>query len=292
MAAGFLYQPNEVEEVLECPWCASLDWVPWCEKYDNFLPVKCNKCGVVFLKNRLNEKGRNRFYKDYVKLHETPERLAPRLIMYGQEFKVISNIVERGDILDIGCGSGRFLNLFPADRYNRFGLEYGKEAALIARKTIGEEFIFEGGLLEAAFPENKFDLIIFRGVIEHLPNPKKILEKACMLVKKKGCLFITSMPNLDCICASIYKSKWTQHREFEHIVHFGKNHFREFFKEKGFSEMLDQELYWQTPYANPEEDILEVAGAIRMKRDGNKHIKKTSPAFWGNILSTVFRKDI
>lgn len=142
----FEYKPDEIEEVLICPWCSSKSWQPWGAPNRNFTSVKCNLCGVVFLNKRLNEKGRKRFYHSYVRLHETPERLKPRLKMYEMEFSLISNIVPQGNVLDVGCGSGRFLSHFPPERYRRFGIEYGKEAMNIARQTMALDFIYEGGL--------------------------------------------------------------------------------------------------------------------------------------------------
>ena len=287
----FEYKQDEIEEVLACPWCSSKNYKPWGKPNRNFTPVKCDMCGVVFLNKRLNGKGRKRFYQSYVRLHETPERLKPRLRMYEIEFELINNIVTRGNVLDVGCGSGRFLSYFQPGHYKRFGVEYGKEAVNKARQTMAIESICEGDLLDAEFQEEYFDLIVFRGVLEHLPNPGEVLDKACNLTKKGGHIFITSMPNLECICAEIFKSRWTQHREFEHIIHFGKSHFRSFFKNKGFVEILDKELYWDTPYANPEDDICRVADAIRMKNEGKRDSYEISPAFWGNVLSMVFKKD-
>jgi len=283
------YLPQEIEEVFLCPWCKSRDWEAWSSQYDHFPPVKCKQCGVVFLSRRLNELGRKNFYKNYLQGHEAPERLAPRLKMYKQEFELIRPLVPSGNILDVGCGSGRFLRLFPPENYRRFGVEYGQEAANAAKNDLGKENVFSGGLLEADFPDGMFDLIIFRGVLEHLAEPREVLEKACLILKKNGYIFITSMPNLDSICAEVYRNKWTQHRELEHIIHFGKSHFRLFFQEHFFREVLDKELYWETPYAHPEEDILEVAEAIKAKK-ANCPIEKVSPAFWGNILCMVFKK--
>lgn len=290
MADIFKYRDDEIEEVTNCPWCSSEDWTSWSDFFENFPPVKCNDCGVIFLQKRLNEKGRKRFYQNYVQLHETPDRLAPRLKMYEIEYKLISRIVPGGKILDVGCGSGKFISNFPSQRYKRFGVEYGSQALEKARQLIGREFIFEGGLLDAPLTEENFDLIIFRGALEHLSNPRQILDKACILTKKGGCIFLTSMPNLECVCAELYKTKWTQHRDFEHIIHFGKFHFRTYFKEKGFQEIMDKEFYWDTPYARPYEDILEVAEAIKLRQLGSTPIKRVSPAFWGNILSMVFKK--
>ena len=53
---------------------------------------------------------------------------------------------------------------------------------------------------------------------------------------------------------------------------------------------MDRELYWDTPYANPEKDILEIAEAIKRNREGMDGVKKVSPPFWGNVLSMVFIK--
>ena len=124
----FEYKQDEIEEVLACPWCSSKNYKPWGKPNRNFTPVKCDMCGVVFLNKRLNGKGRKRFYQSYVRLHETPERLKPRLRMYEIEFELINNIVTRGNVLDVGCGSGRFLSYFQPGHYKRFGVEYGKEA--------------------------------------------------------------------------------------------------------------------------------------------------------------------
>lgn len=288
----FKYCKDEIEEVTKCPWCFSGDWTSWSDFFENFPPVKCNDCGVVFLQKRLNEKGRKRFYQNYVQLHETPDRLALRLKMYEIEYKLISRIVPQGNVLDVGCGSGKFLSNFATQRYKRFGIEYGREALEKACQLIDREFIFEGGLLDAPLAEDNFDLIIFRGVLEHLPNPRQVLDKAYILAKKGGYIFLTSMPNLECLCAELYKTKWTQHREFEHIIHFGKTHFRRFFEEKGFQEIMDNDLYWDTPYAKPQEDILEVAEVIKRKHEGATCVTKTSPAFWGNILSMAFKKEL
>lgn len=288
----FKYKPDEIEDVAVCPWCLSESCTVWGMPNNNFPSVKCNTCGIVFLNKRLNEKGRKRFYHGYVRLHETPERLKPRLEMYEMEYNIISNIVPQGSVLDVGCGSGKFLSKFSPRSYRRFGVEYGAEAVCHARSAISQKegLIYEGGLIDAPFKKDDFDLIIFRGVLEHLPNPREILDKACSLVKKGGSIFITSMPNLECISAEIFRSYWNQHREFEHIVHFGKSNFRKYFKEHGFVEIADRELYWDTPYARPIEDIIQIAEAIKMKQEGRTNIGKVSPAFWGNVLSMVFKK--
>jgi len=287
-----VYNTNEIEEVLSCPWCGSKDNTAWSNEYDNFPPVKCNNCGVVFLKKRLNEVGRKKFYDQYVQIHETPERLAARLKMYEMEFVNIDKIVLGGKVLDVGCGSGKFLSCFPKTRYKRYGVEYGREAVMEAQKLVGEGVVYEGALHDVGFIEKEFDLIIFRGVVEHLPNPRQTLDKACSIIKKGGFIFLTSMPNLDCVCSDLYRTKWTQHREYEHIVHFSKNHFRKYFEDLGFREVFDKELYWETPYANPQKDIFEVAEALKLKAAGQSLTGKVSPPFWGNVLSLVFRKDI
>lgn|SRR3989338_1905677 len=286
----FKYKNDELEEVTACPWCSSASHQTWADPNRNFPVVKCEACGVVFLSRRLNEKGRKCFYNSYVRLHETTERLEQRLKIYEIEFGIISNIVPSGNVLDVGCGSGRFLSCFPLERYRRFGVEYGGEAADMARRVIGAATFYEGDLLGAPFKNKNFDLVTFRGVLEHLPNPREILDRACSLIKQGGCIFITSMPNLECICAEIFRSYWTQHREFEHLIHFGKSHFRRYFKECGFVEMLDKELYWDTPYSNPKEDVLRVAEAIYASDERGAGVNKTSPAFWGNVLSMAFKK--
>lgn len=59
-------------------------------------------------------------------------------------------------------------------------------------------------------PESeKYDVIVFRGVIQYLLDPRKDLAKAAELLKDNGILFISGS-NSESLCFRLFKGKFTQ----------------------------------------------------------------------------------
>ena len=92
------------------------------------------------------------------------------------------------------------------------------------RKKCGEKIsknILPGTLIKSTI-EKEFDLIIFWGTIEHIPEAKETLVKAIKLLRPdvSSFIYITSTPNIEYISAEIFRTNWTQHMPEEHIYHF------------------------------------------------------------------------
>ena len=135
----------------------------------------------------------------------------------------------------------------------------------------------------------RFDLIVFRGVIEHIPDPKSYLHKAVALLEDQGFIYITATPNSDAFCCELFKENWNQHVPEEHLMHFHPGHFDGFFLDAGFKKVIEFFLYEETPYANREQDILKTAEALNLKMN-NQKIDFKSPPFWGNMMSLIYQK--
>jgi SAM-dependent methyltransferase len=96
-------------------------------------------------------------------------------------------------ILDIGCGSGHFLDLLrdrlPSADYA--GYELNSEMSELARSK-GHK-VYHGSFPEAVLAENKdgsFDAICMFQVLEHLPDPVASLKSARRLLSPRGVLII------------------------------------------------------------------------------------------------------
>ena len=170
-------------------------------------------------------------------------------------------------------------------QFECFGVEFGEEAAKMASKKHN----VKTGLFPNIEFFHQFDLIIFRGVIEHVPAPKKYLEKAVNLLNDNGLIYITSTPNRNSFCCRVFKEKWNQHIPEEHLYHFSAKHFDTFFFQHNFEKLVERYFYEETPYADIEEDILTVARAIELKKH-SKAIEFSSPAFYGTMMSLIYRK--
>lgn len=177
---------DEIEEVTQCPWCGSSRYSVWCRDEPPFLTVECQDCKIIYVKKRLNARGREKYYARYhSKIHQAEDLADKREKMYLLELNFIEEFCRGGRVLDVGCGGGKFLLHFHPDRWERWGVEIGAEAVREAKALIGGN-IFEGELLDIDLPPHAFDLIVFRGVIEHVAEPKKTLLKALELLKPGG----------------------------------------------------------------------------------------------------------
>lgn len=104
-----------------------------------------------------------------------------------------------GSVLDIGCGSGSFLDLAGRQGLMTHGMELNIAAADEASSK--GHSIFQS-LLTDEFVQrhpDRYDLITLFQVVEHVPDPVEILRNAKHLLTTSGMIMI-SVPNRDGIC--------------------------------------------------------------------------------------------
>lgn len=103
---------------------------------------------------------------------------------------------ERGSLLDIGCGNGRLLLLAKADGWVAEGIEISPEAAATASALSGAAVrtgTFPGGM---PVLDGKYDLVVLRHVLEHIPDPPGAMAAIGALLSDGGrALF--EFPNID-----------------------------------------------------------------------------------------------
>lgn len=93
----------------------------------------------------------------------------------------------RGEsILDIGCGTGSFLQTYLDEGIEVTGLDPSPYMLDIAQKNIGNRVDFHRGLAEdLPFDDNSFNYACLITTLEFVEDPKKALEEACRVAKDK-----------------------------------------------------------------------------------------------------------
>jgi SAM-dependent methyltransferase len=102
----------------------------------------------------------------------------------------------RGDLLDIGCGTGNFLAAARAAGYEVSGTELDRNAAGFAKDKLGLPRVF-GLTIEGfaeKYPDEKFDVVTFFEVLEHQAEPAPFLEKVKSCLRPRGYIGL-SVPN-------------------------------------------------------------------------------------------------
>ena len=125
----------------------------------------------------MNDNLKNLYTDDYFKNRFEGQDLK-REKSYIQEYSNVTKYLAKGKVLDIGCGMGNFLEIFDSN-FEKYGIEISEYAAIQATKK-GIKII------DYEFTEDYFDLIIFRGVFQHLDTPLFSLQKALKMLKKSG----------------------------------------------------------------------------------------------------------
>src|SRR5207245_96199 len=95
-------------------------------------------------------------------------------------------------LFDIGCGMGFFLDLMRREGWETMGVEPAPNAARHARERLGLDVV--EGTIETARVDGPFDVVTLWYVLEHVPNPVEILDRAAALLRPGG-LLIVRVPN-------------------------------------------------------------------------------------------------
>jgi 2-polyprenyl-3-methyl-5-hydroxy-6-metoxy-1,4-benzoquinol methylase len=131
-----------------------------------------------------------------------------------------------GSLLDIGAGTGDFLNIAEQKGWKINGVEPNKNARdLAASKNV----ILKETLKE--FTGNKFDVITLWHVLEHLPNLEDTIHKIENLLAPGGTLII-AVPNYNSFDSNYYKSHWAAFDVPRHLWHFSQSAMKVIFSKE------------------------------------------------------------
>lgn len=168
----------------------------------DLLGVKCRNCGLIFIhpqpepeeiKSLYNEEyfvsenlhvrphGRSDYFESVESQKETTH--------YQRGLEFIEKFIEKGSLLEIGCGPGHFLKLANECGWNVTGVELSEYAANYARKQFGLQ-VFTGDLSTVELPHKSFNVIFMGDLLEHVPDPKELLLSLRHYLSDKGILFL------------------------------------------------------------------------------------------------------
>jgi SAM-dependent methyltransferase len=129
----------------------------------------------------------------------------------------IERAIGKGSVLDVGCGSGEFLNIAKQRGWDVTGVEPLADAAQVARDR---GFSVHTGTLETVdLPERGFDLVTAFHVLEHMPDGPAFLKTLAAQARPGGHVCIES-PNWDSVARKVRLANWEHLRPLEHLVHY------------------------------------------------------------------------
>ena len=120
---------------------------------------------------------------------------------------LVEGFCPEGAILDVGCANGRFLLALGPQRWRRVGIDVVGEAVEVINRQVSDVQILQGDIHRSDLPPASFDVITFWHVLEHLFEPRKVLERTRTLLKPGGLVFV-SVPNFETLQAGLFRRHW------------------------------------------------------------------------------------
>jgi 2-polyprenyl-3-methyl-5-hydroxy-6-metoxy-1,4-benzoquinol methylase len=199
--------------------------------------------------------------------------LFPRLRrVLDREVRYLPKHKPDGKLLDVGFGSGQFLNLAKRIGWQVSGADPDPAAVNSALK-VGLE-VRQGGIEAFADATGQFDVITLNHVIEHVHDPIETLKQAFLLLKPGGVVFLET-PNIDSCGHLDFKEHWRGLEIPRHLVIFNWSSMLKSLNDIGFS-VIDKKYISFSNYSS----LARASRAIRNNIDPYSTRKKT----WRDIL--------
>lgn len=194
----------------------------------------CKDCGLVYIRPQPTRK---QLVNIYDNLSEEYFTLESKIRSdFSRSYKDILDSLDKfkqnNRLLEVGCSTGSLLLEAKAQGWDTFGAEISRRSAEYGINKHGLN-IFIGDLIQANFPDEYFDVVLFIQTLEHLPDPNAHIKECQRILRKGGVVFI-SVPNFSGLTTTFLKSRY-YYVESRHLFYFTPHTLRMVLENNGFS---------------------------------------------------------
>lgn len=280
-------------ETVPCDLCGSDDLYLWDHARFNRLD-RCRQCGLVFTNPRIaNSTDKNRLLYDRGYFQQisrmTPKLIAARKKSYQLEITELQRRKPKGGrILDVGCGTGLFLQCLP-----ELWDKHGCDVSTYALDEAGKRGIqtYHGEFESLDFGEQTFDVVYFRASLHHAYSPSKCLEKTRNILRPWGLLVIAMSNNYDGLCGRLFKAHIRSYEQAHNYL-FSTRTLKRYLLQSKFSVARTRYPYLGTNYGSIRDffelpilyaKYLYLNITQQLNRPGTYDF--ASPPFFGNYIN-------
>jgi SAM-dependent methyltransferase len=218
------------------------------------------RCGYLFHSPRPSNNEITAFYERGEQYDGWLEHESERNNLWQRRWQKMSRFVGTGALLDVGTGIGQFLHVIRGMVSKVYGTELSAHARSIAKTRYGLDIAKADGVC-ADFGSDRFSTITLFHVLEHVPDPGKLIEECRELLDSGGVIVIAVPNDSDCLIAKIRflfdRLRSVEGRRFcaagyeqiilddiqreVHLSHFSLPTLRRLLQDRGFT-LLDESL--------------------------------------------------
>ena len=186
----------------------------------------------------------------------------------------LTDLVQSGPVLDVGCNTGEALVALRARGFEVMGLEPNPEAAAVAR-GYGLDVI-EASIEEAELPQSRFGAVLLSQVLEHVEAPAAVLEKVRPTLRPGGTIYVV-VPNVDSLWRSFFGRHWVHWHVPFHLYHFTERALEKLCEQSGLEVRRTRNI-------TPGEWLLMSLAARRNARHGRFELDSFSGRYAARLL--------
>jgi len=274
----------------KCPLCGSVKLKPKfvCTDYfvskENFELYSCLDCGFLFTQNFPSGDTIGRYYEasEYVSHSDTKQGIANKLYHAVRKYMLLKKVKlvslrsgkQTGKVLDIGCGTGYFLNVAKQKGWETMGIEKSEPARKIAMNRFGLTVKSEAELYN--LPQESFDIITLWHVLEHLENLCEMMDIIHRLLLPNG-IAVIAVPNCSSYDAQHYQTYWAGYDVPRHLWHFTPQTMNLLTNKSNFQITCQKPLYFDSFYVS----------LLSEKHKGSRNAEALVKAFIIGLLSNI-----
>jgi len=244
-----------------CPICLSSDLqkkfncTDHSTSKEKFTIVSCETCDFKFTNPRPKDKSLGSYYKSDKYISHTNNKKGLFNWMYHTvrkysittKLNLLKKISKNKNHLDIGCGTGEFLNACKNSGFKTEGIEPSKLAREQAINNYNLSVTHNTELDQ--FKSSQFDTISMWHVLEHIPELNKTIREFNRILNKNGKVII-AVPNHNSWDAKYYKEYWAGWDTPIHLWHFSKLSIEKIFKIHDFKLIEKKPMLFDSYYVS------------------------------------------
>jgi 2-polyprenyl-3-methyl-5-hydroxy-6-metoxy-1,4-benzoquinol methylase len=254
-----------------------------------FSVVKCEGCTHMFTQNVATQNDIGKYYQseNYISHSDTQEGIVNKLYHAVRKRTLTGkkNLVQtetgkqHGKILDIGCGTGAFLNTMKQAGWESTGLEPDDAARMKAVELYNinpqpSQQIFN-------LPHNTYDAITMWHVLEHVHQLHEYIAQLKNMLTANGRIFI-AVPNYKSYDAQHYAAHWAAYDVPRHLYHFSPASMKNLVEQHGLTIKKIKPMWFDSFY---------VSMLSEQYKNGKGNIVKAFFIGFVSNLKTIFNKE-
>jgi len=245
----------------KCPICLNktlankLHCTDYTTSKEKFTIVSCETCDFTFTNPRPKDNSLGDYYKSDMYISHTNSSKGlfnwtyqtVRKYAIRTKLTLLKSVTNFGCHLDVGCGTGEFLNACQQTGFKVTGVEPSNLAREQAINNYSLSVSKDTNLNQ--FKDRQFNSISMWHVLEHVPILIKTITEFKRILNKNGKVII-AVPNHKSWDASYYGEFWAAWDVPIHLWHFSKETIELLFNKNGFKLIKTKPLLFDSFYVS------------------------------------------